>query len=106
MPEHALTNHQPRRQGARLASISAVFGCTLFMLIEILPLFLKEPDGMVIIVAALMIVFSSLFVIPFAAIGGYTLGWIFEKAKWDRKKETKASLSGIVAASLALVMPF
>lgn len=96
---------QLRWQGARYASLSAVIGCIVFTLVDTFPFLVDEYSLMVTVTIALAVL-ASLFSLPFAIAGGYTLGWFLQKMKWHKQDSTKAAISGMAIAGITIVVIF
>lgn len=95
-----------RRQGARLTILSAIIGCTLFVILDTLPWLKDDPSGFSIGIMIIVVLFVNLLSLPFSTIGGYALGWLIEKTQWYKQGNVRVIISGVLIASATLVILF
>ena len=95
-----------RRQGARLTALGAIIGCTLFVVIDTLPLVKDDPSGFSIGIVVILAFVANLLSLPFSIIGGNALGWFLEKTQWYKQGNVRIISSGVLIASATVVVIF
>jgi hypothetical protein len=93
-------------QGARLAAVSVVIGSIVFVLMDTLPLVIDNLSALDITGMIILAILASLLSLPFSIMGGYFLGWFFQKTRWYKQSTTKVVVSGAIIASVTLVIIF
>ncbi len=104
----SIDNKKLRRQGVRLAVLSAIVGSTLFVVIDVLPLSIDDLSAFSIGLVIILAIFASLLSLPFSIVGGYALGWLLENKQWYKQGNAKVKVivSGAIIAAITLIVIF
>jgi hypothetical protein len=91
-------------RGALFASQYVLGGCILFFLIE--DFTRLQVDLSYANITISLAIIACLLSLPFSIVGGYILGRFLQKAQWNKHDYPKAIVSGIVIASISIVIIF